>query len=361
MQVDFTEYEHKLLVENEVKVNYYISRLLFYNAIIIISVILFLQGMGIYIFFIDDAVFNIIAAFILLILPRIFTLLKAHEKTWFKYVQLFLVIIMVPFVYLEYDYMVLIIWLFPLLISSLYCCNKLNIITVILNIIIFGFASYLRSYIRLQHNLIPNHTNLFNDFIVSFSTYSILVLISFSILYISTKKTNRLLHGMIKNKKYEVMSNTDSLTGIYNHRFLMNELEDKCLLYKRDNIVFSAIIFDVDYFKKINDTYGHIEGDQVLIKISQCLIKTIRDIDIIGRYGGEEFLVILPNTTKDDAILIAENCRKAVCNMHINNHNIEVSISGGVDQYNGIETTDFMKKIDEKLYLAKEQGRNRII
>lgn len=359
--MDFTEYEHKLLVENEVKVNYYISRLLFYNAIIIILVILFLQAMDIYIFFIDDTMFNIIIAFTLLILPRILTLLKAHEKLWFKYVQLFLVIIMIPFIYLKYDYMVLIIWLFPLLISSLYCCNKLNIITVIFNIIIFGFASYLRSYIRLQHNLIPNHTNLFNDFIVSFTTYSILVLFSFSIIYISTKKTNKLLHGMIKNKKYEIMSNTDSLTGIYNHRFLMNELEDRCLLYKRDNLVFSAIIFDVDYFKKINDTYGHIEGDQVLIKISQCLIKTIRDIDIIGRYGGEEFLVILPNTTKDEAIIIAENCREAVYNMHQNNHNIVVSISGGVDEYNGELITNFIKIIDDKLYLAKKQGRNRII
>lgn len=362
MQSHLLHNEDELLFDNEVKVNLYISKALFFIAIIVIPLIIILQVAGIFIYYMTDAIGDIVTAFILLITPRLLTLVQAHEKKWFKYVLILLVIMMLPLIYLEYDYMVLILWIFPLLISSMYFSNRFNIITVIINVVVLGFTSYYRSYLRMQNNLISDRIGgLFNDFIISYITYAILIILSFAILFMLTNKTNDLLREMIKKKQYEILSITDSMTGLYNHRFLMKELEDKKLVFDRDRIPFCAILFDVDHFKRINDTFGHVEGDKVLKAIAKCLQSNIRDMDILGRYGGEEFMVIFPETRLHDACHIAERCRQNVAKIVMNNVTTALTISGGVDEYNGDSILEYIRGIDEKMYKAKKNGRNKII
>lgn len=362
MQSHLLHNEDELLFANEVKVNLYISKVLFYLAIIVIPLIILLQVVGIFIYYMTDAIGDIVTAFILLITPRLLTLVQAHEKKWFKYVLIFLVIMTLPLIYLEYDYMALILWIFPLLISCMYFSNPTNIITVIMDVIVLGLTSYYRSYLRAQNNLISDRIGgLFNDFIISYITYAILVILSFVILYILTNKTNDLLREMIKKKQYEILSVTDSMTGIYNHRYLMKTLEEHKLRYDRDSVAFCAILFDVDHFKQINDTYGHVEGDEVLKNIAKNLKSTIRSQDIIGRYGGEEFMIIFPDTQLYDACLIAEKCRENISKIMMDRVQVSLSVSGGVDEYRGDSILEYIRSIDEKMYTAKRNGRNKII
>lgn len=362
MQDNFYYSEEKLLFDNEVKVNYCIAKVLFYIAIIVIPLVIVLQLLGVFIYYMVDAIMAMVTAFILLIMPRILTIVHVHEKKWFKYILLFLVVMMLPLIYIEYDYMVLILWIFPLLISCMYFSNKLNTITVILDVVVLGFTSYYRSYQRLENNLISQRIGgLFKDFIISYITYAMLVIISYVIIYILTKKTNELLHDAIKKKEFEILSITDSMTGIYNYRYLMTELEKNEQMFHKENTPFAAILFDVDHFKSINDTYGHVEGDCALQAIVKCLQKIVREDDVIGRYGGEEFMVILSNTSINEAYMIAEKCRKEVAGLKIETLEDSISISGGVAEYSGENIKDYIRCMDEKMYNAKNNGRNIII
>jgi len=362
MQDNFYYSEEKLLFDNEVKVNYRIAKVLFYIAVTVIPLVIVLQLLGVFIYYMVDAIMAIVTAFILLIMPRILTIVHVHKKKWFKYILLFLVIMMLPLIYLEYDYMVLILWIFPLLISCMYFSNKLNTITVIFDVVVLGFTSYYRSYQRLQNNLISQRIGgLFKDFIISYITYAMLVMISYVIIYLLTKKTNELLQDAIKKKEFEILSITDSMTGIYNYRYLMSELEKNQELFHKENIPFAAVLFDVDHFKSINDTYGHVEGDCALQAIVKCLQNMVRENDVIGRYGGEEFMVILSDTTVNEAYMIAEKCRQAISRLKIENLDTYISISGGVAEYNGENIKDYIRSMDEKMYDAKNNGRNIII
>jgi diguanylate cyclase (GGDEF)-like protein len=361
MKDKFCYNEEKLLFDNEVKMNYCLAKVLFYIAIIVIPLVIVLQLLGVFIYYMVDAIMAIVTAFILLIMPRILTIVHVHKKRWFKYLLVFLVIMMLPLIYLEYDYMVLILWIFPLLISCMYFSNRLNTITVIVDVIVLGFTSYYRSYQRMENNLISQRIGgLFKDFIISYITYAMLVIISYAILYVLTKKINELFHDAIKKKEFEILSMTDSMTGIYNHRYLMRELEINKELFHKNNIPFTTILFDVDHFKRINDTYGHVEGDYVLQEIVKCLQKIIRENDVIGRYGGEEFLIILSKTSINEAYMIAERCRQEVYRLNIKNLDMNISISGGVAEYTGGSVKDYIRSIDQKMYDAKDNGRNII-
>lgn len=155
-------------------------------------------------------------------------------------------------------------------------------------------------------------------------------------------------------------SMTDSLTGIRNRGAIMEELEvwiEKSFLY---DTPLSIVMLDVDHFKKLNDTYGHVFGDEALKEIA-CLIQgQIRGLDTVGRYGGEEFLVILPNTALESAVHVAERIREAVESLVFEN-GIQVTISGGVAAHEHEEPLMFIDKADRRLYKAKSAGRNRII
>ena len=140
---------------------------------------------------------------------------------------------------------------------------------------------------------------------------------------------------------------------------------------KRQNTPLCVIMTDIDFFKRVNDTYGHAAGDLVLQTVSKTIRSKLREYDIAGRYGGEEFALLLPNTRTEEAIMVAERLRKAVENKKVDfskinsektNATINVTISSGIYEFKKSDTSDdLLKKADKALYEAKESGRNRIV
>lgn len=166
------------------------------------------------------------------------------------------------------------------------------------------------------------------------------------------------------NIELDKTSRTDHLTGLSNRRNITEKIEYEVKRYKRNQNIFSIILGDIDYFKKINDTYGHDCGDFVLIELSKLLTKTIREHDVACRWGGEEFLIFLPETDIKEAIKIAERLRESIesTTLIYNNHKINITMSFGVSGYgNNIEFTECVKNADGCLYNAKQQGRNRVV
>lgn len=156
------------------------------------------------------------------------------------------------------------------------------------------------------------------------------------------------------------LSQIDPLTNVLNRRSLNAHLET----LHEQQFDYALVLLDIDHFKKINDVYGHHQGDQVLIKIAQCLSENLRNEDIIGRFGGEEFILLLPHTDIIQAEKIAERCRLALQGLSIfNNQNIQIHVSASF----GISSSAFandpyivIRQADEALYAVKASGRNQV-
>jgi len=162
------------------------------------------------------------------------------------------------------------------------------------------------------------------------------------------------------NRKLEVISNTDDLTGIYNRRYIMNRLYEEIEKKPIKNDV-SVIMIDIDHFKQVNDKYGHCAGDEVIRVISKTLKENIRSTDIVGRIGGEEFLILLPGVSLLDAEIRAEKLRTIIWMLDWEFEGLVVTISGGVYCREFMETMDeILDRVDEQLYKAKREGRNLI-
>lgn len=162
------------------------------------------------------------------------------------------------------------------------------------------------------------------------------------------------------------MASYDPLTQVYNRRRLVEEAEKEALRVKRLNICLSVLMMDIDFFKKVNDVYGHLAGDEVIRSVANACKERVRRTDIIGRYGGEEFVILLPGSDLEDALDIAEEIRKHIEEMEIVffENRIKVTVSIGVASA-GIskEETNIMQVInnaDMALYHAKNNGRNRV-
>ncbi len=163
-----------------------------------------------------------------------------------------------------------------------------------------------------------------------------------------------------KNITLEEISITDGLTGFYNHKYIITRLSEEISVSKRYQTPLSIIMFDIDHFKNINDSYGHQVGDYVLVEISNALKANLRQTDLSGRYGGEEFLMILKNTAIEDAYFTAEKVRKKMAEIDWGSYGLHVTISGGVAMYTGETVVELIAKADKLLYKAKNGGRNRI-
>lgn len=161
------------------------------------------------------------------------------------------------------------------------------------------------------------------------------------------------------------MNMRDGLTGVYNRRFLEKRLEEECARYARYGRGFSVILFDIDFFKNVNDTYGHLCGDLILKNISGTIASLIRKTDFLARYGGEEFCCLLPETPLQSAALLAERFRTTIAEMKHVYQGIEISVtvSLGVAEMNTgmLPFESLLKKADEALYEAKRTGRNRVV
>ncbi|HET7228677.1 MAG TPA: diguanylate cyclase [Longimicrobium sp.] len=170
----------------------------------------------------------------------------------------------------------------------------------------------------------------------------------------------------IANKRLRKLSITDGLTELFNHRHVHELLRDEFERSRRSGEPLGVAMIDLDRFKAINDTYGHPTGDVVLYETARILRETAREIDMVGRYGGEEFIAILPNTTEEEAARFAERVRTAV-EEHVYRDEateIRMTCSSGVASFpmENVDTPEaLLKEADEALYVAKESGRNRVI
>lgn len=162
-------------------------------------------------------------------------------------------------------------------------------------------------------------------------------------------------------KQLELLATVDTLTGIYNRYSFNKELDINIKKHERYGDIFALLMFDIDHFKKVNDTYGHDKGDYVLKELSSIVLNSIRETDVFGRWGGEEFLLILPKTSKDEAIKVAQKIKQRVENYSFNEVS-KVTISTGVSLYTKNEKkAKLLKRVDDALYEAKESGRNRVV
>jgi diguanylate cyclase (GGDEF)-like protein len=162
-----------------------------------------------------------------------------------------------------------------------------------------------------------------------------------------------------------LVSHTDHLTGLYNRRYLMNVLERELSRVQRSASFLSLLILDIDHFKEINDRYGHQGGDLVLAEAASVFRKELRVYDTAARYGGDEFIAVIPGASLSEALAVAERIRGSVEQSRFfeRMEDVKLTVSIGVAVYpsSGIETLeDFIREADGALYRAKAGGRNRV-
>lgn len=163
------------------------------------------------------------------------------------------------------------------------------------------------------------------------------------------------------NKKLETLASTCALTNAYNRRVFEELLQKEILHLKKEPLRQTSLIFmDIDHFKQVNDTHGHLKGDEILVEFSKLLSNELRSTDIFARWGGEEFVALLKNSDIAEATKKAEYLRNKIASTPISN--ISITCSFGVVQIDKDSTVqNIIQKADEMLYLAKQKGRNLVI
>jgi diguanylate cyclase (GGDEF)-like protein len=165
----------------------------------------------------------------------------------------------------------------------------------------------------------------------------------------------------LQNEELERLSLTDGLTGLANRRFLVQQLNEEALRFRRTKKEFSVLMADVDHFKQYNDTFGHPAGDEVLKRVARLLQASVREIDCVARYGGEEFCVMLPETDATGAMILAERICEHVAATEFPGQKITLSLGVASLPDNGDTPDAVIAAADEALYQAKREGRNRVI
>lgn len=182
-----------------------------------------------------------------------------------------------------------------------------------------------------------------------------------AVLWIAINTTEKTL----LTQQLEKLASRDELTEIYNRRYFNEVLERSFEIFQRDKVSFCILMIDIDFFKSINDNYGHDGGDQLLKKVAFIINESLRDIDLFARYGGEEFIALLPNTKKSDAFIVAERVRLAIdkTTVNHNSYQMKATISIGISEiiYSDKNYEPVIKRADIALYEAKDTGRNKVI
>jgi diguanylate cyclase (GGDEF)-like protein len=231
------------------------------------------------------------------------------------------------------------------------------LLTLFIFIFIFGYIGYATAF--------WNHATTWSDLIVPavFISGACFVWLT-TTLFLQTANDIRRLTIL------EQENISDPLIGIYNRRFLDRRLEEECARARRYSLPLSVMLIDIDHFKRINDANGHQVGDQVLSFLGKLLLQVIRDSDIAARYGGDEILIITPNTSASLAGVLAERLRQHVetheltlTKLFKNPLQIRITVSIGVASLSqeATECQRLIQNADEALYRAKQEGRNRVV
>lgn len=187
---------------------------------------------------------------------------------------------------------------------------------------------------------------------------TIVIFFAYYLIAISIEQTKR-------QKQLELHARIDSLTGLYNRRYVEQKIQEEFEVYQSAGSRFSLLLVDIDLFKNINDIYGHAGGDFLLKAVSEDLKKSVRTYDTVARWGGDEFLLVLPATNKENAVSLAERIRSTVENQHYNyeNETIAVTLTLGVYAIRHDDDTvdSIIEKADRLMYQGKRAGRNCII
>ncbi|BAI80623.1 hypothetical protein DEFDS_1154 [Deferribacter desulfuricans SSM1] len=166
-----------------------------------------------------------------------------------------------------------------------------------------------------------------------------------------------------EKEKMEDLVNKDNLTNLYNHSFFQKKLREYFTLAKKTNKIFNVAILDIDFFKKVNDTYGHLAGDKVLKDFAKILKENTRKTDIVARYGGEEFGIIIPDCDKTCTEKVLEKIKDVVTNhiFEFEDYKIKITFSAGFTEYNDKykSAKEMLANADIGLYMSKNSGRNR--
>ncbi|TAF08964.1 MAG: diguanylate cyclase [Nostocales cyanobacterium] len=182
----------------------------------------------------------------------------------------------------------------------------------------------------------------------------------------SRQKLKKLLQEQVALvEELERLANTDTLTGIWNRRYLLMTAEQEIKRSQRYNFSFTVLLIDIDHFKKVNDSYGHNIGDEAIIFMTKIVLNHLRQVDCFGRFGGEEFVVLLSETDLEEGVIVAERIRENINNQHLifEDKQIAITVSIGVASYNFADQSidAIIQRADQALYQAKNQGRNRVI
>ncbi len=192
---------------------------------------------------------------------------------------------------------------------------------------------------------------------------TLVVFALFVYLTYENEKIRKQTHDQLveQNQRLEELSHTDYLTQLYNRTFLSGELRREYSRSKRYGTFFSVIMIDVDHFKQINDTHGHQAGDEVLQRIAELLKNNVRKNDVVGRWGGEEFLILCPEIDTEGAAAMAEKLRKTI-ETEFSDVDVRVTASFGVKAISEGQTLDaLLSEVDVLLYRAKDAGRNCVV
>lgn len=169
---------------------------------------------------------------------------------------------------------------------------------------------------------------------------------------------------MVAYEKIEHLALTDTLTGIPNRRNISNTMSKEASRCRRNGSTFALVMCDIDFFKKVNDTYGHDTGDYVLKTVAGIIQSNLRQQDIVSRWGGEEFLIVLPETGINDGMKVSEKLRKNIeeTKMEFGGHSFGITMTFGVTIYeNEVGLEKSIKKADDALYEGKQTGRNKVV
>ncbi|WP_156896350.1 diguanylate cyclase [Aestuariibacter salexigens] len=167
------------------------------------------------------------------------------------------------------------------------------------------------------------------------------------------------------NSQLQQISRTDGLTGLFNRRYWQEQFELEFKRIRRNAKPASVLMLDIDHFKAVNDTHGHPAGDQVIKRLAKLIGESVRETDVAGRYGGEEFTILLPDTTASCAKLVAERIRKTAQKCVVTHEGVDITftISVGICEYtpNHKEPMAWLEHVDQALYKAKQDGRNQVV
>lgn len=234
--------------------------------------------------------------------------------------------------------------------------NKLELANIKRDIVLFGdFNIYIFDFsfnseelkILIEYEVVESDTEFleFVDFI-------------FSKIKLSLKRA-------MLFKEVEELSRIDGLTSLYLRRYIIKKLQEETIRSYRYNTPYSLLMIDIDFFKKVNDTYGHLIGDKLLVSLASIFKETVGGRGLISRWGGEEFLILLPYTDKKEAYKVAETIRKKVEDnkFYFNGININITVSVGVSSFpeDGNDFNQIISVADSMLYEAKRAGRNKVI